>query len=57
MQRADQMAAAYKIQGVPAIAVDGRYLVVGKEVKSYEDLLALADQLIGKVRTERSKKK
>ena len=57
MQRADQMAAAYKIQGVPAIAVDGRYLVVGKEVKSYEDLLTLADQLIGKVRTERSKKK
>ena len=55
MQRADQMAAAYKIQGVPAIAVDGRYLVVGKDVRSYEDLLAITDKLIGKVRGERKK--
>ena len=56
MQRADQMAAAYKIQGVPAIAVDGRYMVVGKDVKGYQDLLVLTDKLIAKVRSEKGKK-
>jgi predicted DsbA family dithiol-disulfide isomerase len=30
-QACDQMAHAYKIQGVPALAVDGKYLVTGKE--------------------------
>ena len=33
VKRADQMAQAYKIQGVPALAVDGKYLVLGKEIK------------------------
>lgn len=55
MKRADQMAQAYKVQGVPAIAIDGRYMVVGKEVKSYEELLVIADKLIGKVRSEKKK--
>lgn len=55
--RANQLAQSSKIQGVPAIAVDGRYLVVGKNIKSHDELLALADQVIDKVRTERSKKK
>lgn len=57
MKRAEQMAPAYKIQGVPALAVDGKYLVVGREIKGYEDLLALTDRLIEKVRAEKGKKK
>lgn len=55
-KRADQMAQAYKIQGVPALAVDGKYLVTGKEVKGYPDLVALADQVIDKARGDRAKK-
>jgi thiol:disulfide interchange protein DsbA len=31
VKRGDQLAQAYKIQGVPAMAVDGKYLVGGKD--------------------------
>ncbi|HRI92614.1 MULTISPECIES: thiol:disulfide interchange protein DsbA/DsbL [unclassified Candidatus Accumulibacter] len=55
-KRADQMAQAYKIQGVPALAVAGRYLVAGKDLKGYGDLLALTDQVIAKARSEQQKK-
>ena len=57
VNRANQMAQAAKINGVPAIAVDGRYLVVGQNVKSHADLLALTDKVIAKVRAERNPKK
>ncbi|EXI74508.1 MAG: Thiol:disulfide interchange protein DsbA precursor [Candidatus Accumulibacter sp. SK-11] len=56
VKRADQMAQAYRIQGVPALAVDGKYLVTGKELKDFNALLALTDQVIAKARRERSKK-
>ncbi|MEF8729441.1 MAG: thiol:disulfide interchange protein DsbA/DsbL [Accumulibacter sp.] len=56
VKQADQMAKAYGIQGVPALAVDGKYLVTGKDLKNFNDLLALTDQVIGKVRRERGKK-
>ena len=46
----DRMGLDAGISGVPAIAVGGRYLVVGKEVKSYQDILAIADRLIEMVR-------
>jgi thiol:disulfide interchange protein DsbA len=55
-KRADQMAQAAKITGVPALVVDGRYLVTGKEVKTHDDLLALASQVIEMRRAERKKK-
>jgi thiol:disulfide interchange protein DsbA len=55
MKRADQMVQAYKVQGVPAIAVDGRYMVLNEGVKGYEELLARADKVIGKVRSEKKK--
>lgn len=56
VKRADQLAQAYRIQGVPALAVDGKYLVTGKEIKGFPDLLRLTDQVIDKARRERSKK-
>jgi thiol:disulfide interchange protein DsbA len=57
VKQADQMAKAYAIQGVPALAVDGKYLVTGKDLKDYFNaLLALTDQVIDKVRRERGKK-
>jgi len=54
VKRGDQMAQAYKIDGVPAIAVDGKYLVGGKP---FEEMLAVTDKLIVKARAEKSGKK
>jgi thiol:disulfide interchange protein DsbA len=54
VKRADQIAQAYRIQGVPAIAVDGKYMVTGG--KDYNEQLAIADKLIAKVRAEKGKK-
>lgn len=53
VKRADQIAQAYRIQGVPAIAVDGKYLVSGKD---FNETLATTDKLIAKVRAEKGKK-
>ncbi|MBI2308183.1 MAG: thiol:disulfide interchange protein DsbA/DsbL [Rhodocyclales bacterium] len=55
MKRADQMTQAYKVQGVPAIAVDGRYMVLNEGIKSYEELLARTDKVIAKARAEKKK--
>ncbi len=55
-RRADQMAEAYRIQGVPAMAVDGKYLVTGKDAKGHAEIIALTNQVIDKVRRERGKK-
>lgn len=57
VKRADQLARNAKIQGVPAMFVEGRYLQIGKEAKSHDEQLALTDRLIDKARFERSKKK
>lgn len=57
VKRADQLAQASKISGVPALVVDGRYLVVGKAIKSHADLLALTDKVVDKTRAERNTKK
>lgn len=56
VKRADQLAQAAKIRGVPALVVDGRYLVVGQNVKSHAEMLALTDKIIDKRRAERNKK-
>lgn len=54
VRRADQMTQAYKIQGVPALAIDGKYLISGV---SFNEQLAIAEQLIAKVRKEKYGKK
>jgi thiol:disulfide interchange protein DsbA len=51
VRRGDQLAQAYKIQGVPALAVDGKYLVGGQ---NFNDILANADKLIVKARSEKA---
>ncbi|MCH2219799.1 MAG: DsbA family protein, partial [Dechloromonas sp.] len=53
VKRGDQMAQAYKIQGVPALAVEGKYLVGGRD---FNDTLAITDSLITKARSEKSGK-
>jgi thiol:disulfide interchange protein DsbA len=54
VSRADQMAQAYKIQGVPALAIDGKFMVGGRD---FNEQLAIADKLIVKARSEKSGKK
>lgn len=54
VRRGDQLAQAYRIQGVPAIAIDGKYLVGGHD---FNETLAIADKLIAKVRAEKAGKK
>lgn len=54
VRRGDQIAQAYKIQGVPAIAVDGKYMVGGQ---NFDEMLANADKLIVKARGEKAGKK
>ena len=49
-RRGEQLARDYRIQSVPAIVVDGRYLVGGK---SLQELLDLTDKLIVMRREER----
>jgi len=54
VKRGDQLAQAYKIQGVPAVAVDGKYLVGGS---GFNEVLASTDKLIAKARSEKPGKK
>ncbi len=54
VKRGDQLAATFKLQGVPSLGVEGKYLVGDK---SHQELLAITDQLIAKSRSERSGKK
>ncbi|PKO35164.1 MAG: twin-arginine translocation pathway signal protein [Betaproteobacteria bacterium HGW-Betaproteobacteria-7] len=54
VRRGDQIAQAYKIQGVPALAVDGKYMVGGE---NFDQMLANADKLIVKARSEKAGKK
>lgn len=54
VKRGDQMAQAYKVQGVPALAVEGKYMLGGKD---FNDTLAIADKVIAKARAEKHGKK
>ncbi|MFT3848447.1 MAG: thiol:disulfide interchange protein DsbA/DsbL [Propionivibrio sp.] len=57
IKRADTLSRAAKIPGVPTLVVNGRYRVVGQNVKSHDELLALTDKVIDKARAERAAKK
>ena len=56
-KRADQLAQSARITGVPALVVDGQYLVTGKDIKTLTELLTLTDKVIDKRRAERNPKK
>lgn len=55
VKRADQLAKAYKVDGVPALAIEGSYLVVAGEKQ--ELMLTTADRLIGRIRAEKGGKR
>jgi len=52
MKRAAQLTQAYKIEGVPSMAVNGKYVINTDNIKSFEQLLAVTDYLV-----EQSRKK
>jgi thiol:disulfide interchange protein DsbA len=54
VKRGDQLAQGHKIQGVPAISIEGKYLVGGKD---FAEQLAIADKLIAMARNEKPGKK
>ena len=56
VQRADQEASAARISGVPALAVDGKFLINNEAASNYEELLKLTDAVVAKARQERSGK-
>jgi protein dithiol oxidoreductase (disulfide-forming) len=51
LNQAEEMSENYKVDGVPALAVDGKYLVMGS---SFEQILSNLDALVAKVRAERA---
>ncbi len=52
LKRATQLTQAYKIDGVPSMAVNGKYVVNTDNIRSFEQLLGVTDYLI-----EQSRKK
>lgn len=53
VQRGDQEATASRIAGVPALVVDGKFLVNNEAAGNFEELLKLTDAVIVKARQER----
>ena len=56
VSRAGQIWRAYKIDGTPAMAVDGKFITSPSMVNSREGTLAVLDFLIARARTERGRK-
>lgn len=54
LQRADQVARAYKINGVPTLAIDGAWVTSASQAGSHENALKVADELIAKARQGKS---
>jgi thiol:disulfide interchange protein DsbA len=50
MKRAEQLTAAARIDGTPALMVQGRYTISAEQGKSHQGMLATADALAGAVR-------
>jgi thiol:disulfide interchange protein DsbA len=55
VQRANQIAAAYKVNGVPLMAVDGRYMVSASTAGGYDAMLKTVDELIARARNEKGR--
>jgi thiol:disulfide interchange protein DsbA len=59
-RRADQLAESYRVQGVPMLVVDGKYIPTDSGVQGEEAghsrVIVNADQLVAKARAEKPKK-
>jgi thiol:disulfide interchange protein DsbA len=52
MNRAKQLTYAYKVDSVPKIAVNGKFMTSGEQAGSVERIFPIVDQLIGMARRE-----
>jgi len=57
LRRAAQMSQSYKLDGVPAIAINGRYLVSAGMVGDRQGMIASADQVLAMARKRPAAKK
>jgi thiol:disulfide interchange protein DsbA len=53
LKRAKNLTERYRIRSVPVLVVDGKYVVDGPDVKSYDDMLAVTDELVAREQLER----
>lgn len=56
IQRVEKETAAYRVSGVPAIAVDGRFMMNNNTADNYGQLLKMTDAVIAKARAEKGRK-
>ena len=56
LARVEQLGRDYKIQGVPTLAIDGKYFTAASIAGSHEAALKVADQLIARARSEQGRK-
>jgi thiol:disulfide interchange protein DsbA len=54
--RSSQMSRKYGLKGVPSLVIDGKYLVSGRMGGTPQETISTLDELIKKVRKERTKK-
>jgi thiol:disulfide interchange protein DsbA len=57
VRRAAQMSGAYKLDGVPTLAVHGRYTIQIEQGRGFEGMLQIAEHLIGVTRKTLAAKK
>lgn len=55
VQRSNQIAAAYRVSGVPMMAVDGRFIVSASTAGSHEGMLKTVNELVARARSEKGK--
>ena len=53
LKRAKNLTTRYRIASVPILVVDGKYLTDGPDIKSFDDMIAVADELIEREREAR----
>ncbi|MBI4754116.1 MAG: thiol:disulfide interchange protein DsbA/DsbL [Betaproteobacteria bacterium] len=56
VQRAQQITKGYGLDGVPAMAVNGRWVTSGTLTGSHDSMLSVVDQLIARARAEKGRK-
>jgi thiol:disulfide interchange protein DsbA len=48
LKRAKNLTQRYRIQSVPLLVINGAYLTTGEGIKNFDDMLAVADELIAR---------
>ena len=53
IQRSNQRAQSYGINGVPSIVIDGKYMVSTSQTGNYENMIKIVDELVKQVRASK----